>query len=100
MNKQENKRETDLRDKLGTLSFETDASENAHITVDQEICAKCPHHLTLAGCPAGCFKFIENRMVFRYEDCIECGTCFLMCDQGSVKWSLPRGSFGVRYEQG
>lgn len=92
--------EVDIRKKLGTLTYETDAEENAHITVIQEICAQCPHHLCIAGCPASCFKFIENKMVFRYEDCIECGTCYLMCDQGSVKWNFPQGSFGVKFELG
>jgi ferredoxin like protein len=92
--------ELDVREKLGTVKFETDSEENAHITIVQDICQKCPHHLCIAGCPAGCFRFVEKKMVFRYEDCVECGTCFLMCDQGSVTWSLPKGGFGVKYELG
>ncbi len=92
--------ELDVREKLGTLKFETDSEENAHITIVQDICQQCPHHLCIAGCPAGCFRFVEKKMVFRYEDCVECGTCYLMCDQGSVTWSLPKGGFGVKYELG
>jgi ferredoxin like protein len=94
------KKNVDVRPKLGTLTYETDAEEKAHITVKPEICAKCPHRRTIAGCPAGCYKFVDGEMVFRYEDCIECGTCFLQCDQGSVSWSHPRGSFGVKFKQG
>ncbi|MHA2175763.1 MAG: ferredoxin family protein [Candidatus Hodarchaeales archaeon] len=92
--------ELDVREKLGTLKFETDSEENAHITIVQDICQQCPHHLCIAGCPAECFRFVEKKMVFRYEDCVECGTCYLMCDQGSVTWSLPKGGFGVKYELG
>jgi ferredoxin like protein len=92
--------ELGVREKLGTLKFETDSEENAHITIVQDICQRCPHHLCIAGCPAGCFHFVEMKMVFRYEDCVECGTCYLMCDQGSVTWSLPKGGFGVKYELG
>jgi ferredoxin like protein len=87
-----------VRKKLGTIAYNTDAEENAHITVKPDICAKCPHRLCIAGCPAGCFNFIDNKMVFRYEDCVECGTCFLQCDQGSIIWYNPQGSFGVKYK--
>jgi ferredoxin like protein len=87
-----------VRQKLGTITYITDAEENAHITVKPDICAKCPHRLCISGCPAGCFNFIDNKMVFRYEDCVECGTCFLQCDQGSIIWNNPQGSFGVQYQ--
>ncbi|MFW9855308.1 MAG: ferredoxin family protein [Candidatus Thorarchaeota archaeon] len=92
--------EVKVQDKLGSVPYVTDSEENAHITVQPDICRKCPHHLCIAGCPAGCFTFIDGEMVFRYEDCVECGTCFLQCDQGSVTWNNPRGSFGVKYYTG
>ncbi|MHB8605415.1 MAG: 4Fe-4S dicluster domain-containing protein [Thermoplasmatota archaeon] len=39
-------------------------------------------------------------MKFQYEDCVECGTCDIMCTHESVKWNNPRGSFGVKYRFG
>lgn len=90
----------DIKNMLGVTDWVTDAHENAHITVDPEICAKCPHHLCIAGCPTKCFTFYEETMVFQYEDCIECGACSIMCDQGSVQWNNPRGTYGVKYNQG
>jgi ferredoxin like protein len=39
-------------------------------------------------------------MKFQYEDCVECGTCYIMCDQGAVSWNHPRGGFGITYSQG
>lgn len=49
---------------------------------------------------AGCFSLNEGVMQFQYEDCVECGTCDIMCTPGSVKWNNPRGSFGVKYKYG
>ena len=93
-----------IKNKLGVLTYKTDSEENAHIVVDGTICETCPHHLCISGCPVRCFNFFEidgkPTMVFQYEDCVECGTCDIMCDQGAVSWNLPRGSFGVAYEEG
>ncbi|MDH5401592.1 MAG: 4Fe-4S dicluster domain-containing protein [Candidatus Heimdallarchaeota archaeon] len=90
----------DIKNKIGVTSWETDSHENAHIVVNGNICKNCPHHLCIAGCPTECFKFYENEMVFQYEDCVECGTCDIMCDQGAVSWNNPRGTYGVKYSQG
>jgi ferredoxin like protein len=90
----------DIKRRLGTLKYKTDEEEHAHITVKPEICQRCPHFFCTFACPAQCFQIVEGKLVFRYEDCVECGTCDIACDQGSVTWKLPRGSFGVRYEYG
>jgi len=93
-----------IKDKLGVLTYVTDEEDLAHIKVNGEICSNCPHHLCISGCPVRCFNFFEKEggkveMVFNYEDCVECGTCDIMCDQGAVSWNHPRGSFGIQYEQ-
>ena len=96
----------DIKNKIGVTSWKTDGHDNAHITIDADICAKCPHSLCISGCPTECFKFYddpetgESRMNFQYEDCVECGACDIMCDQGSVKWTTPRGTYGVQYARG
>ena len=94
-----------IKNKLGILNYVIDKHENAHIIVDPEICKKCPHHLCISGCPTRCFNFFKmengkSNMVFTYEDCIECGTCDIMCDQGAISWDHPKGSFGIQYEHG
>jgi ferredoxin like protein len=87
---------------LGVLDYNVDLHKNRHIVVDYEICKKCPHQNCVWGCPVQCYTAVdlEQQIVFQYEDCIECGTCFIMCDQGSVKWNYPRGTFGVKYRYG
>ncbi|MCY3410795.1 MAG: ferredoxin family protein [Candidatus Heimdallarchaeota archaeon] len=90
----------DIKNKIGVTQWKTDGHEYAHITVDVAICSKCPHHRCIAGCPTECFKFYDGKMVFQFEDCVECGACDAMCDQGSVKWNNPRGTYGVAYNNG
>ena len=90
----------DIKNKLGITTWVNDAHENAHITIDTNICDKCPHQMCIAGCPTRCFTIYNGKMTFQFEDCVECGTCDIMCDQGSVNWSNPRGSYGVKYSQG
>lgn len=90
----------EIKRRLGTLRFSTDSPDHAHITVKPAICAKCPHSRCTLACPAQCYERIEGRLVFRYEDCVECGACAIACDQGSVSWSFPRGAHGVRYAYG
>ncbi len=90
----------DIKARLGSSKFITDAEEHAHITIDPEICTTCPHENCMNACPAQCFENIEGRMKFTYEDCVECGTCDIVCTPGSVKWDNPRGNFGVNYRYG
>jgi ferredoxin like protein len=90
----------EIKRRLSTLRYATDSKDHAHITVKPEICARCPHSFCTLACPAKCYERIEGKLVFRYEDCVECGACDIACDQGSVTWTLPRGSFGVRYRYG
>jgi len=89
-----------VKQRLGATKFVTDAHEYAHITVDPDVCETCPHTMCVNACPAACFHFENGRMQFTYEDCVECGTCDIVCTPGSVKWNNPRASFGVNYRYG
>ena len=38
----------------------------------------------------------DGSIVFSYEQCFECGTCYLVCNrEGAIKWSYPDGGKGV-----
>lgn len=100
MIEQEQNIKVDIKNMLGVTTWETDASENAHITIEESICNQCEEHWCMTGCPAECFTVIDGKVFFQYEDCVECGTCNIMCPNGSVKWNNPRGSYGVKYLQG
>lgn len=94
------KKVIEIKARLGTTDYKIDDHEHAHITIDQKICATCDHHMCMFACPALCFELIDGKMVFHYEDCVECGTCDVVCTPGSVRWNHPRGGFGVNYEYG
>jgi len=89
-----------IESRLALNKFDVD--QQAHIRLKEEICAKCDHRVCITICPAECFKLKEdeNKMVFAYEGCLECGSCRVACEKGSLEWDYPRGSFGVSFEYG
>lgn len=87
-----------LEEKLGLLRYNID--KEPHILVKLEKCEKCQTKPCIAGCPAGCFKIEMKKLVFNYEDCIECGTCKILCPRYIIDWNYPRGTFGVSFTYG
>jgi ferredoxin like protein len=73
--------------------------EQTHIILDREACKSCDHHSCVHSCPANCYTLNEetNRVNVVYENCLECGTCQVICDKQAIDWSYPRGGYGVCY---
>jgi len=73
--------------------------EQPHIIVDKEKCRTCDHRACVRSCPANCFTWNEetNLLSVVYETCLECGTCYVICDKGALDWTYPRGGYGVNY---
>ncbi len=84
-----------LEDRLALVRYNVDRV--SHIQVNSSVCAQCSHHSCVSACPAGCYQTESSAITFVYEGCLECGTCALVCDQGSITWNYPRGGFGVSY---
>jgi ferredoxin like protein len=73
-------------------------SEHSHIQVDPVRCARCPARPCLAACPASVYRWVDEHMAIRYENCLECGTCQLVCHEagnGGVDWRNPQGGYGI-----
>jgi ferredoxin like protein len=88
--------------RLGLDKYTID-EENSHIFVNQERCDQCNTKPCLTVCPAGVYQLIETRIVVRYENCLECGTCQIACDHGGNKgitWTNPQGGFGIQFRYG
>ncbi len=77
-----------------------DVSDEPHIKIDSEKCKKCDRKPCLYLCPAGCYTLMEDKVVFSYEGCLECGTCRVVCPLEAIEWDYPVGGMGIRYRYG
>ncbi len=85
---------------LGINKFAVDEDE-PHIVLDKSICAKCKEKPCLIVCPAVLYTLKDGEISFDYAGCLECGTCRVVCkNKGIVRWSYPRGTFGVVFRYG
>lgn len=85
-----------LEEALETVQFRV--HERAHIVVHTDKCEGCPTRACVYVCPAGLFVPLDDgRILFNYEHCFECGTCYVACDRpgSAIEWSYPAGGFGV-----
>jgi ferredoxin like protein len=83
---------------LDYASFNVD--REPHIVLDARLCVECDHRGCVSACPARCYAWSEEerKMDFVYDGCLECGTCYVVCDRGAfTRWRYPRGGFGVSY---
>jgi ferredoxin like protein len=88
-----------IDDKLALNLFHVDENK-PHIEIKPEICRKCPHKACTHTCPVANYTLEGDEVVFSWEGCLECGTCKIVCDQGSVDWKYPSGGFGILYRLG
>ena len=85
-----------MDERLDTVRFRV--SDRPHIVVHAERCVDCPTRACVYVCPARLFvPLADGGILFNYEHCFECGTCYVACDQphGAIEWSYPDGGFGV-----
>ena len=82
-------------ERMDTVEFRV--SPNAHIVVDAGVCRDCSVRHCVVACPANLFvPTADGGIVFNYEQCFECGTCYLVCNQeGAITWNYPEGGHGV-----
>lgn len=88
-----------VNDKLLKTRFVVD-SGNPHISVDTSLCDSCQDSACLVVCPGRCFEREQERLAFSWENCVECGSCRVVCSRKAVSWEYPRGGFGVCFRYG
>ena len=88
-----------IDEKLYTVRYNVD-SENPHIIVDQESCKKCSGKPCLFICPVEAYKLEGEKIVVSWQNCIECGTCRIVCPRDALQWEFPRGGFGICFKYG
>ena len=45
--------------------------------------------------PVQNYTLEEERLVFSWQGCVECGACRIACTAGAIEWDYPRGGYGV-----
>jgi ferredoxin like protein len=89
-----------FEDRMATLEYRV--SERAHITVDSDVCRSCTTQACVTACPANLFApTSDGGILFNYEQCFECGTCYMVCNsEGAITWTYPDGGHGVVFRHG
>jgi ferredoxin like protein len=92
--------ETAFDDLMSTVEFRV--AERPHITVDTEVCRSCTTKACVYACPANLFvPKGDGGILFNYEQCFECGTCYQVCTgDGALTWTYPDGGHGVVFRKG
>ena len=87
--------EISFEDRMATVEFRV--AEEPHIVVDGDVCHGCTTKACVTACPANLFvPTSDGGVLFNYEQCFECGTCYLVCNEaGAITWHYPLGGHGV-----
>jgi ferredoxin like protein len=91
-----------IEEKLYRVKYEVDR-DHCHIRLNEAICRLCRDRACLYLCPAKVYvkdPKDDRKIVVNYENCLECGTCRVICEEEGVIWSCPNGGMGVRYRFG
>ena len=93
-------RDISFEDRMDAVDF--DVGERANITVDTEVCRSCTTQACVSACPAKLFVPTgDGGILFNYEQCFECGTCYQICNnEGAISWTYPDGGHGVVFRKG
>jgi ferredoxin like protein len=91
--------ELSFEDRMATVDFRV--HHRAHITVDADVCRSCTTRACVVACPANLFvPTSDGGILFNYEQCFECGTCYLVCNSdGAITWTYPEGGYGVAFRR-
>lgn len=71
-----------------------------HIQLKDNVCSDCIDKTCLTICPVDNFSLEGGKVVFKWEDCVECGACRIACAKQSLDWNYPDGGFGISYRYG
>jgi len=88
-----------FEDRMSTIDFRV--SSRAHITIDGDTCRGCTTRECVTACPANLFvPTSDGGILFNYEQCFECGTCYMLCNkEGAITWTYPDGGHGVVFKR-
>ena len=69
------------------------------IKINQEKCIGCMNCVKV--CLAGCFEIREKKARIKsLEKCMECASCWYVCPEDSILFTLPIGGTGYKSDWG
>jgi len=75
----------------------------SHLDIPDALrCRECPGRPCIPSCPAGTYRWSDEggSVVISFENCLECGTCRLVCPYANISWRYPMGGLGICYRYG
>ena len=94
-------KKTSIEDKLFLLRYKHQNPPHLKI-IDASVCASsCKTKLCLNVCPAKSYELINDSEVkCNYENCLECGSCRIVCPENNIEWTYPVSGLGVSFRYG
>ncbi|NHJ22842.1 MAG: hypothetical protein EAX91_18005 [Candidatus Lokiarchaeota archaeon] len=69
------------------------------IKIEEKKCIGCRNCINV--CLAGCFEMVEKKAKIKsLENCMECASCWYVCQEGAIIFSWPSGGTGYRSDWG
>jgi ferredoxin-like protein FixX len=89
----------EVRKKIRGLTGRRPKTE-VHIKVVKERCNGCGNCVRF--CPSGSYQLEDGYATWKYgmKLCLECGTCYQVCESEAIEWRYPRRGEGVIYKSG
>ena len=87
-----------IEDKIATTRYNVDY--RPHIKVNTEACESCAEKPCLYICPVQSYVLADDKLVFNWQGCVECGACHIVCAKNAIDWNYPRGGYGVCFRFG
>lgn len=90
---------TNLDEKLFTVKYCADIC--SHLKPVPECCRLCVSKACTIVCPAGVYEWDEEeqKLIVKFENCLECGACRVVCESKSLNGSTLKAQKGVTYKQ-
>ena len=89
---------SNIEEKLYTVKYTPDTE--SHLLPVQECCRVCKSKVCTIICPAKVYEWNDNKLIVKFENCLECGACRIACESSSLGWEYPKGTKGVMFKQG
>lgn len=89
-----------IEDKLSTVKYNPDNC--SHLNPNPDMCKVCKSKICQKVCPAGVYEWVEDekKLIVKFENCLECGACKIVCETKSLGWQYPKGTKGVTFKNG